>query len=109
MLDEFGDLAKLKMVTELDAALHGETVARGQSPKEVWESLLGKVRMMADTTRVTGRPHQSLERDIEHALNYWGVDSDLNTPDFILANHLYRHLMDLKQMLEATAKWRGEE
>jgi chromosome segregation ATPase len=42
------DLAKLKMVTELDTALHGQTVARDASPQEVWNDLLGKVRMLQE-------------------------------------------------------------
>ncbi len=42
------DLMRLKMVTELDQALHGTTVARDASPQEVWLDLLGKVRLLAD-------------------------------------------------------------
>jgi hypothetical protein len=38
------DMARLKMVTELDVALHGETVARDQTPQEVWYDLLGMLR-----------------------------------------------------------------
>jgi hypothetical protein len=49
-LEKYGgvDEAKRSMVTELDWALHGETVARDQSPQEVWHDLLGKVRMLKD-------------------------------------------------------------
>lgn len=42
------DMARLKMVTELDMALHGTTVARDQTPQEVWHDLLGKVMMFRD-------------------------------------------------------------
>ena len=49
------DLEKLKMVTELDTAMHGQTIARNASPQEVWNDLLGKVRMSRDAhlNRVT--------------------------------------------------------
>ena len=34
----------IDLVRELDIALHGETWARPQSPKEVWEGLLQEVK-----------------------------------------------------------------
>jgi hypothetical protein len=43
--DEFEmTLRTLKMITELDVALHGTTVARDASPQEVWWELLLEVR-----------------------------------------------------------------
>lgn len=90
-----------RMIAELDHALHGETYARDQTPQEVWNGLLAEIQLLRDTTK----HRESLEADLVPLLNYWGVDSDLSTPDFILANHLFRHLMALKQMLESTDRW----
>jgi hypothetical protein len=114
-MGEYVDLAKLKMVTELDVALHGETVARNQSPQEVWRGLLNEVKDLVSaldsyktSERMGYRRHgDSLERDIASDLNYWSADSDLDIPDHILAEHLVRHLNGLRQMQHRLAGYQG--
>lgn len=41
----------LKMVQELDKALHGQVIARPESPEEVWHSLLAEVEQLAHQRR----------------------------------------------------------
>jgi hypothetical protein len=38
--------ARLEMVRELDKALHGEVIARPESPQKVWEKLLAEVERL---------------------------------------------------------------
>jgi hypothetical protein len=41
-------------------------------------------------------------RDIAHVLNRHSIDNELNIPDFILAEYVFRNLMDLKGALNKT-------
>jgi len=41
---------------------------------------------------------RTLERDLTHVLNYWRIDDDLDTPDYLLATYLIRQINVLRML-----------
>jgi hypothetical protein len=48
---------------------------------------------------------QNLIRDLSTLMNRYGIDADLDIPDYILANNLYRHLTNLAEGKEELQRW----
>jgi chromosome condensin MukBEF MukE localization factor len=41
-----------------------------------------------------------LERDLAKVFNYHGIDTQLDTPDYLLAQYVSRHIIKLKELLD---------
>ena len=48
------------------------------------------------------------ERDLEHLLNYHGLENESDTPDFILAKYLLACLAAFNAASQERSKWHGE-
>jgi hypothetical protein len=77
--------SRREMVIALDEALHGQSVARDQSPKEVWENLLGEVRAYVGAHGPEPR-QEGFYGALCSVLNFYSVDARVGRPDWLIAN-----------------------
>lgn len=73
---------------------------------------MGKITYMEKLEKLQSSYFDSAKevmRDIAHVLNRHSIDNELNIPDFILAEYVFRNLMDLKGALNKTQSWEGKE
>lgn len=54
------------------------------------------------------RNEQELRDELKNVFNRLGIDNDMNTPDWILADYVSTHLQTLKLMQDTTKKWFGD-
>ena len=47
----------------------------------------------------------TLREDLTKFINLHNIDSELNTPDYIIADHLIRHIYDLKIFNDKNIEW----
>ena len=50
---------------------------------------------------------RTLQRDLADVLNYWSMDVDLRTPDYLLAMYLIRHMTVVRMMQDERKKHEG--
>jgi len=50
---------------------------------------------------------RTLQGDLALVLNYWSMDVDLQTPDYLLATYLIRHMTVLRMMQDERKKHEG--
>lgn len=57
---------------------------------------------------MSGEDRSEFYNKIQESINICSVDNELNIPDFILAEYVLKNLLALKEMLQASATWKGE-
>jgi hypothetical protein len=57
----------------------------------------------------TGEDRSEFHQKISEAINACSVDTELNIPDFILADYVVKNLHGLKIALQHSAQWKGEK
>lgn len=43
---------------------------------------------------------EEFRSSLSHLINRYGIDSDMNTPDFVIANFILAHLKNLKEYID---------
>jgi len=77
-----------------------------QANSKLQQDLEYNEQLLAQHEDAAGSAPKSLVEALTRALNYWSMDTYLDTPDYIIAQHLTRHLDMLKAMQAVVREWK---